>query len=155
MNKRLMNQREAKSKTLSQKSGFDVWTSGRLVNIWDVKDVHVRVHIRNILWIRGYFQDVKVSSSPYKRGREGTCKGIHNFWGLSILYEILCLLLRHLRFWLERLHIFFSCVRGSYSDSRILPNKGAANMAYQSGFLHNVPPEQFQGGHAQPYYEQG
>jgi hypothetical protein len=26
-----------------------------------------------------YFRNVKVPSSPYKRGREGTCKRIHNF----------------------------------------------------------------------------
>jgi hypothetical protein len=32
----------------SKKSEFDVWTSGRLVNVWDVKDIHVHVHIRNI-----------------------------------------------------------------------------------------------------------
>jgi hypothetical protein len=25
-----------------------VWTSGRLVNVWDVKDIHVHVHTRNI-----------------------------------------------------------------------------------------------------------
>jgi hypothetical protein len=29
------NQQEFKSKTLPQKSGFDVWTSGRLVNVWN------------------------------------------------------------------------------------------------------------------------
>jgi hypothetical protein len=80
-----------------KKSGFGVWTSGRLVNIWDVKDIHVHVHTRNILWVQGCFRNVKVSSSPspYKRGREGTCKGIPNFWGLSSLWEILCLLLGH------------------------------------------------------------
>jgi hypothetical protein len=48
MNKRLANRLEAKSKTLPQKSGFGVWTSGRLVNVWDVKDIHVCVHTRNI-----------------------------------------------------------------------------------------------------------
>jgi hypothetical protein len=48
VNKRFVDQREAKSKMLLQKSGFDVWTSGMLVNVWDVKDVHVWVHIRNI-----------------------------------------------------------------------------------------------------------
>jgi hypothetical protein len=32
-----------------KKSGFGVWTSGRLVNVWDVKDIHVRVHTGNIL----------------------------------------------------------------------------------------------------------
>jgi hypothetical protein len=78
------------SKKLSQrcclkKSGFCVWTSGKLVNIWDVKDIHVCVHIRNIPWIRRYFRNVKIPSSPYKRGREGMCKRIHNFWGLSSL----------------------------------------------------------------------
>jgi hypothetical protein len=77
-----------------KKSGFGVWTSGRFVNIWDVKDIYVHVHTRNILWVRGCFRNVKVPSSPYKRGRVGTCKGIRNFWGLSSLWEILCLLLR-------------------------------------------------------------
>jgi hypothetical protein len=72
-----------------QKSGFGVWTSGRLVNVCDVKDIHVFVHIRNILWARGCFRNVKAPSSPYKRGREGTCKRIHKFWGLSGLWEIL------------------------------------------------------------------
>jgi hypothetical protein len=52
-----------------KKSGFGVWTSGKLVNIWDVKDIHVCVHIRNIPWIRGYFRNVKDPSSPYKRWR--------------------------------------------------------------------------------------
>jgi hypothetical protein len=66
-----------------KKSGFGVWTSGKLVNVWDVKDIHVCVDIGNIPWIRGYFRNVKVPSSPYKRGRKGTCKRIHNFWGLS------------------------------------------------------------------------
>jgi hypothetical protein len=33
MYKRFGNQQEAKSKTLPQKSGFDVRTSGRLVNV--------------------------------------------------------------------------------------------------------------------------
>jgi hypothetical protein len=40
----------------SKKSGFKVWTSGRLVNVWnqpcksrDVKDIHVHIHTRNIL----------------------------------------------------------------------------------------------------------
>jgi hypothetical protein len=65
-----------------KKSGFGVWTSGKLVNVWDVKDIHVCVHIGNIPWIRGYFWNVKVPSSPYKRGRKGTCKRIRNFWGL-------------------------------------------------------------------------
>jgi hypothetical protein len=101
-----------------KKSGFGVWTSGRLVNVWDVKDIHVHVHTRNIPWVRGYFQNVKVPSSPYKRGHEGTCKIIHNFWGLSSLWEIPCLLLRHLctwTFWLS----FNSClgVSSEFSDA--------------------------------------
>jgi hypothetical protein len=32
-----------------KKSGFGVWTSGRLLNVWDVKAIHVHVHTRNIL----------------------------------------------------------------------------------------------------------
>jgi hypothetical protein len=75
-----------------KKSGFVVWTSGRLVNVWVVRDIHVHVHTRNILWVRGCFRNVKVPSPPYKRGREGTCKRIHNFWCLDSVYEILCLL---------------------------------------------------------------
>jgi hypothetical protein len=62
-----------------KKSGFRVWTSGRLVNVWNGKDILVCVHIRNILWARGCFRNVKVPLSPYKRGREGTCKQIHKF----------------------------------------------------------------------------
>jgi hypothetical protein len=67
VNKRFKNQREAKSKTLSQRSGSRMWTSGKLVNVWnqprkslDVKDIHVHVHTRNIPWIRGYSRDVKI-----------------------------------------------------------------------------------------------
>jgi hypothetical protein len=74
-----------------KKSGFNVWTSGRLVNVWDVKDICVCVHTRNILWVQGYCRNVKVPSSPYKRGREGMCKRIHNFGNLSSLQEILSL----------------------------------------------------------------
>jgi hypothetical protein len=95
MNKRFANQQEVKSKTLPQKSGFGVWTSGWLVNVWDVKYIHVCVHIRNIPWIRGYFRNVKVPSSSHKRGHEGTYKRTHKFWGLSSLWETLCLFLRH------------------------------------------------------------
>jgi hypothetical protein len=54
-----------------KKSGFNVWTSGRLVNVWDVKDICVCVHTRNILWVQGYCRNVKVTSSPYKRGAWG------------------------------------------------------------------------------------
>jgi hypothetical protein len=62
-----------------KKSGFWVWTGGRLVNVLDEKDILVCVHIRNILWVRGRFGNVKVPSSPYKRGRESTCKWIQIF----------------------------------------------------------------------------
>jgi hypothetical protein len=82
-----------------KKSGFWVWTGGGLVNISDEKDILVCVHIRNILWARGRFGNVKVLSSPYKRGCEGTCKWIQIFgnlcnrlgesWSLSAL--TLCL----------------------------------------------------------------
>jgi hypothetical protein len=79
-----INKKKSQRRRL-KKSGFGVWTSGRLVNVWDVKDIHVHVHTRNILWVRGCFRNVKVPLSPYKRGREGTCKSIHNFWSLSSL----------------------------------------------------------------------
>jgi hypothetical protein len=45
-----------------KKSGFCVWTSGRLVNVWDVKDMHVDVHIRNIPGVRWAFSECK---SPF------------------------------------------------------------------------------------------
>jgi hypothetical protein len=48
----------------------------------DEKDILVCVHIRNILRARGCFGNVKVPSSPYKRGREGTCKRFQIFWEL-------------------------------------------------------------------------
>jgi hypothetical protein len=68
-----------------KKSGFWVWTGGRLVNMLGEKDILVCVHTRNILWARGCFRNVKVPSSPYKRGREGTCKQIQIFWNLCNL----------------------------------------------------------------------
>jgi hypothetical protein len=51
----------------------------------DEKDILVCVHIRNILRARGCFRNVKVPSSPYKRGREGTCKRIQIFGNLCNL----------------------------------------------------------------------
>jgi hypothetical protein len=48
----------------------------------DEKDILVCVDTRNILWGWGCFRYVKVPSSPYKRGREGTCKRIQSFWNL-------------------------------------------------------------------------
>jgi hypothetical protein len=68
-----------------KKSGFWVWTSGRFVNMLDEKDIPVCVHTRNILWGWGCYRYVKVPSSPYKRGRKGTCKRIQTFWNLSYL----------------------------------------------------------------------
>jgi hypothetical protein len=71
----------------------------------------------------GYFRNVKFPSSPYKRGREGTCKRIHNFWGLSSLLEIPGLLQRHLCTWTERVRFsLLSCsgIQSGFSDS---PNK--------------------------------
>jgi hypothetical protein len=68
-----------------KKSGFRVWTSGRFVNMLDEKDIFVCVHIRNILWGWGCFRYVKIPSSPYKRGREGTCKRTQIFGNLCNL----------------------------------------------------------------------
>jgi hypothetical protein len=45
------------------------------------------VHIRNILRAQGRYRNVKVPSSPYKRGREGTCKRIQTFLGLVLFAE--------------------------------------------------------------------
>jgi hypothetical protein len=75
-----------------KKSGFWVWTGGKLVNMLDEKDILVCVHTRNILRARGCFRNVKVLSSPYKRGREGTCKRIQIFGNLcNLLGESLSL----------------------------------------------------------------
>jgi hypothetical protein len=69
--------------------------------------------------LKGVFY-VKVPSSPYKRGREGTCKRIQTFWNLcnlqresqSICALTLCLtMLRTL-----------SCVRGIIRIFRVTPN---------------------------------
>jgi hypothetical protein len=68
-----------------KKSMFWVWASGRFVNVLDKKDILVCVHTRNILWAWGCFGNVKVPSSPYKRGREGTCKRIQIFGNLCNL----------------------------------------------------------------------
>jgi hypothetical protein len=80
-----------------KKSGFWVWTSGRFVNVLDEKDILVCVHTRNIPWAWGCFWYVKVPSSPYKRGREGTCKQIQIFGNLCNLQwesQSLCALTR-------------------------------------------------------------
>jgi hypothetical protein len=68
-----------------KKSGLRVWTSGRFVNMLGEKDILVCVHTGNILWAWGRFWYVKVPSSPYKMGREGTCKRIQTFGNLCNL----------------------------------------------------------------------
>jgi hypothetical protein len=62
-----------------KKSGFNVWTSGRLVNIWDVKDICVCVHTRNILWVQGYCRNVKVLRLPIKGGVRARVRGFTTF----------------------------------------------------------------------------
>jgi hypothetical protein len=68
-----------------KKFGFRVWTSVRFVNMLGGKDDPVCVHTGNILRGWGCYRHVKVPSSPYKRGREGTCKWIQTFWNLCYL----------------------------------------------------------------------
>jgi hypothetical protein len=58
------------------------------------KDILVCVHIRNILRARGCYRHVRVPSSPYKRGRKGTCKRIQTFLGLVLLAESFTVSLR-------------------------------------------------------------
>jgi hypothetical protein len=82
-----------------KKSGFRVWTSVRFVNMLGGKEDPVCVHTGNILWGWGCYRHVKVPSSPYKRGREGTCKRIQTFWNLCYLQresQSLCTLTLHL-----------------------------------------------------------
>jgi hypothetical protein len=119
MNKRFANQQEAMSKTLPQKFGFGMWTSGRLVNVRDVKDIHVCVHIRNIPWIWGYVRNVKVPSSPYKRGARAHVKELTTFEAWAVfrrLFVSSCVISV-----LERVHIPFSCVEESHPEFRIPP----------------------------------
>jgi hypothetical protein len=48
--------------------------------MYEMKKAFMYMFILGIfLGSQGYFRNVKVPSSPYKRGREGTCKRIHNF----------------------------------------------------------------------------
>jgi hypothetical protein len=91
-----------------KKSGFRVWTSGRFVNMLDEKDILVCVHTRNILLAWGWFRYVKVPSSPYKRGREGTCKRDSDFLELVLLAEGITVSLRS-HFVLERVKNSISC----------------------------------------------
>jgi hypothetical protein len=90
-----------------KKSGFWVWTSGRFVNVLDEKDTLVCVHTRNIPWAWGCFWYVKVPSSPYKRGREGTCKRIQIFGTCAICRGNHCLSVLSLV--LERVKNSLSC----------------------------------------------
>jgi hypothetical protein len=91
-----------------KKSGFRVWTSGRFVNMLDKKDILVCVHTMNILWAWGCFRYVKVPSSPYKRGREGTCKRDSDFLELVLLAEGITVSLRS-HFVFERVLNSLSC----------------------------------------------
>jgi hypothetical protein len=87
-----------------------MWTSGRLVNVWnqprksrDVKDIYVCVHTGNIPQTRGYFWNVKVPSSPYNRGREG--KGFTTFEASTGFQRFFVSLLQFL--WLVFLTLVF------------------------------------------------
>jgi hypothetical protein len=89
------NPGEKQSQSCSpKKSGFRVWTSGRFVNMLGGKDDLVCVHTGNILWGWGCCRHVKVPSSPYKRGRKGTCKRIQTFLELVLLAEGITVSLR-------------------------------------------------------------
>jgi hypothetical protein len=77
-----------------KKSRFRVWTSGRFVNMLDEKDNPVCVHTGNILRGQGCYRYVKVPSSPYKRGRKGTCKRIQTFLELVLLAKGITVSLR-------------------------------------------------------------
>jgi hypothetical protein len=91
-----------------KKSGFRVWTGGRFVNMLDEKDILVCIHNRNILRAWGCFRYVKVPSSPYKRGREGTCKRDSDFLELVLLAEGITVSLRS-HFVFERVLNSLSC----------------------------------------------
>jgi hypothetical protein len=58
------------------------------------KDILVCVHIGNILRARGCYRNVKVPSTPYKRGREGTCKRTQTFLGLVLFARRISVSLR-------------------------------------------------------------
>jgi hypothetical protein len=103
-----------------KKSGWWVWTGGRLVNMLDEKDILVCVHIRNILWARGRFRNVKAPSSPYKRGREGTCKRIQTFGTCAIDWEIHCPLVFWFCVWTCWV---LSRVRGTIRIFRVTPQQ--------------------------------
>jgi hypothetical protein len=82
-----------------KKSGFRVWTSGRLVNVWGEKDILVCVHIRNILRARGCFRNVKSLRLPIKGGVRARVNSFITVESLSILWEILSLLSHRYHAW--------------------------------------------------------
>jgi hypothetical protein len=87
----------------------------------DEKDILVCVHTRNIPRARGCYRYVKVPSSPYKRGRKGTCKRIQTFWNLCYLQresQSLCTLTLYLNV-LRTL----TCVRAVIRIFRVTPTK--------------------------------
>jgi hypothetical protein len=84
------------------------------------KDILVCVHIRNILRARGCYRNVKVPSSPYKRGRECTCKRIQTFLELVLFAERITVSLRP-NLVLEHVENFIR-VRVVIRIFRVLPN---------------------------------
>jgi hypothetical protein len=134
-----------------KKSGFWVWTSGRFVNMLDEKDILVCVHTRNIPWAWGCFWYVKVPSSPYKRGHEGTCKRIQTFGNLSNLQResqslctlTLCLnVLRTLS-----LSLSLSRVRGIIRIFRVTPQHWRPPCSSR-GKAHDATSEEIQVEHS-------
>jgi hypothetical protein len=116
MNKSSKIKKKPSQRRYHKKSGINVWTSGRLVNVWnqprksrDAKDVYVHVHTRNIPWIWVYFRDVK---SPFvsllKGGVRACVKGFTTFEASTGFWRLFVSLSRFL--WLV---FFYSCVRGS------------------------------------------
>jgi hypothetical protein len=112
---------------VSKKSGFNVWTSGKLVIVWDVKDIRVHIHTRNILWVRGCFRNVKVPSSPYKRAARARVKGFTTFkvWAVfGRLFVSSCVITV-----LGCVHYSFPRVRGPFPYFRIPPTHLADDVA--------------------------
>jgi hypothetical protein len=77
------------------------------------------VHTRNIIWVRGCFQNVKVPSSPYKRGREARVKGFTTFeaWAVFGRFSVSSCVIAVL----ERVYCTFSRVRGFHPNFRRPP----------------------------------
>jgi hypothetical protein len=89
------------------------------------------VHIRNILRAQGWYRNVKVPSSPYKRGREGTCKFIQTFLGLVLFAESISNSLRP-NCVLKRVENS-SCVWAVIRIFRVIPQQSAPQ-----GSLHRI-----------------